>query len=151
MRRKVEPIVRKRISGCFPASKVHTAPKNSKNREKRAVRPIFLDFTRIFSILLPSGMLVAPGNRGFARKYAVSCAFPYLRRLCMPVLPLIRRFRFERQGSGDSALCALYPGPPCWSLSFLAFVHDPRIFVCFIGGPCLVEINGDICNAVLLC
>ena len=24
-------------------------------------------------------------------------------------------FRSQRQGSGDSAPCALYPGPPCWT------------------------------------
>ena len=108
MRRKVEPIVRKRISGCFPASRDHTATKSSENREKRAVRPHLFGSERIFSILLPSGMLVAPENRGFAWKYAVSCAFPYLRRLCMPALPLIRRFRFERHGSGTTHGCTVY-------------------------------------------
>ena len=130
MRRKVEPIVRKRISGCFPASKVHTATKSSENREKRAVRPHLFGSERIFSILLPSGMLVAPENRGFAWKYAVSCAFPYLRRLCMPALPLIRRFRFERQGSTSTH------DNTRWECSERELVHSQPVVGRSVATPC---------------
>ena len=56
------PLFETWISGCFPARKGSHAPKSSENREKRAVRPHFLDFTRIFSILMPPGMLVAVKN-----------------------------------------------------------------------------------------
>ena len=123
--------------GCFPARKVRNAPKYSGNRDKRAVRPHFLGFTRIFSILLPPGMLVAAQKSGFAWHNADFCAFPYLLRLCMPALPLsIRRFQFERQRSGDdpqavlhrcaacarvciAAACGSYPATPCSALIFI--------------------------------
>ena len=107
------PLFETRFSCCFPASKVHKAPKSSEKCENRAVRPIFLCSTRIISILLPSGMLVAPKNSRFSWKYAVSCAFPYIRRHGMHALPLIRRFRFERHGSGDPTPCGGYPAPDC--------------------------------------
>ena len=124
------PLFETRVSCCFSASKVHKAAKSSEKCENRAVRPIFLCSTRIFSILLPSGMLVAPGNRGFAWIYAVSCAFPYLLRLCMPALPLIRRFRFERQGSTSTH------DNTRWECSERELVHNQPVVGRSVATPC---------------
>ena len=92
------PLFETRFSGCFPACKARNAPNSLGNREKRAVRPLFLGFTRIFSILLPPGMLVAAINSGFAWYNAVSCAFPYLLRRCMPALPIYTPFSIRTSG-----------------------------------------------------
>ena len=112
------PLFETRFSCCFPASKVHKAPKSSEKCEKRAVRPHLFGSERIFSILLPSGMLVAPENRGYAWKYAVSCAFANVVRRCMHVLPSLRRFRFERQRSPSAHLVRRRGGTPCWNFLF---------------------------------
>ena len=96
------PLFETRFSGCFPACKGPQVPKSSKNREKRAVRPHILGFSRIFSILLPPGMLVAVKNSGFAGYNAVSCAFPFLLRRCMPSLPSLRRLHSNVRALGTT-------------------------------------------------
>ena len=58
-----------------------------------------------------SWLLLAPAHNRFR----------VVRDLCFTVVegPLCARlpiyFLIQRQGSGDSAPCALYPGPPCWT------------------------------------